>query len=134
MVAALALAKAFGDAATGITPWIDQVAEPIMEEYSPFVFGMLAVFCQLLTNIASNTGTLALFTPIAYTIASSVGGIGMEPLMMCILLTGCLGIFTLPASVSSAYLFGQKEWFSGSTIMKYGHPPTTFPLTVEIMY
>lgn len=120
--AAMTMASAFQSEATGIMAWIEKLVTPLVEGQNIYVFVLIIMVLSIvMTNIANNMATLAIFTPLAYTIGMSTGAnIQMEALMLCVLMTGATGLITPPASSISAYMYGEKEWLPGNCVFKYG--------------
>ena len=122
VASALTIAGAFKDDSTGIIAWIGEIVAPIVEGRSVVVFvGLIILLTTIMTNVANNMATLAIFTPLAYTVGISTGAdINMLAVMLCVLMTGAIGLATPPASSTTAYLAGEKEWVPGNSVMKYG--------------
>ena len=102
--------------------WIGEIVAPIVEGRSVVLFvGLIILLTTIMTNVANNMATLAIFTPVAYTVGISTGAdINMLAVMLCVLMTGAIGLATPPASSTTAYLAGEKEWVPGNSVMKYG--------------
>ena len=122
VASALTIAGAFKDDSTGIIAWIGEIVAPIVEGRSVVLFvGLIILLTTIMTNVANNMATLAIFTPLAYTVGISTGAdINMLAVMLCVLMTGAIGLATPPASSTTAYLAGEKEWVPGNSVMKYG--------------
>lgn len=122
VASALTIAGAFKDDSTGIIAWIGEIIAPIVEGRSVVLFvGLIILLTTIMTNVANNMATLAIFTPLAYTVGISTGAdINMLAVMLCVLMTGAIGLATPPASSTTAYLAGEKEWVPGNSVMKYG--------------
>lgn len=122
VASALTIAGAFKDDSTGIIAWIGEIVAPIVEGRSVVLFvGLIILLTTIMTNVANNMATLAIFTPLAYTVGISTGAdINMLTVMLCVLMTGAIGLATPPASSTTAYLAGEKEWVPGNSVMKYG--------------
>ena len=122
VASALTIAGAFKDESTGIIAWIGQIVAPIVEGKSVVVFILIIILLTtIMTNIANNMATLAIFTPLAYTVGISTGAnIQMLAVMLCVLMTGAIGLATPPASSTTAYMAGEKEWVPGNSVFKYG--------------
>lgn len=122
VASALTIAGAFKDDSTGIIAWIGEIVAPIVEGRSVVLFvGLIILLTTIMTNVANNMATLAIFTPLAYTVGISTGAdINMLAVMLCVLMTGAIGLATPPASSTTAYLAGEKEWVPGNNVMKYG--------------
>ncbi len=122
VAAAMTMASAFQSETTGIMAWIESVVTPMVAGQNIYVFVLIIMILSILmTNIANNMATLAIFTPLAYTIRMSTGAnVSMEALMLCVLMTGAVGLVTPPASSISAYMYGEKEWLPGNCVFKYG--------------
>lgn len=122
VASALTIAGAFKDESTGIIAWIGQIVAPIVEGKSAVVFILIIILLTtIMTNIANNMATLAIFTPLAYTVGISTGAnIQMLAVMLCVLMTGAIGLATPPASSTTAYMAGEKEWVPGNSVFKYG--------------
>lgn len=122
VASALTIAGAFKDDSTGIIAWIGEIVAPIVEGRSVVLFvGLIILLTTIMTNVANNMATLAIFTPLAYTVGISTGAdINMLAAMLCVLMTGAIGLATPPASSTTAYLAGEKEWVPGNSVMKYG--------------
>lgn len=122
VASALTIAGAFKDDSTGIIAWIGEIVAPIVEGRSVVLFvGLIILLTTIMTNVANNMATLAIFTPLVYTVGISTGAdINMLAVMLCVLMTGAIGLATPPASSTTAYLAGEKEWVPGNSVMKYG--------------
>ena len=122
VASALTIAGAFKDDSTGIIAWIGEIVAPIVEGRSVVLFvGLIILLTTIMTNVANNMATLAIFTPLAYTVGISTGAdINMLAVMLCVLMTGAIGLATPPASSTTSYLAGEKEWVPGNSVMKYG--------------
>lgn len=122
VASALTIAGAFKDDSTGIIAWIGEIVAPIVEGRSVVLFvGLIILLTTIMTNVANNMATLAIFTPLAYTVGISTGAdSNMLAVMLCVLMTGAIGLATPPASSTTAYLAGEKEWVPGNSVMKYG--------------
>lgn len=122
VASALTIAGAFKDDSTGIIAWIGEIVAPIVEGRSVVLFvGLIILLTTIMTNVANNMATLAIFTPLAYTVGISTGAdINMLAVMLCVLMTGAIGLATPPASSTTAYLAGEKEWVPGNSVVKYG--------------
>lgn len=122
VASALTIAGACKDESTGIIDWVGNIVAPLVEGRSVILFVALIIFLTtFMTNVANNMATLAIFTPLAYTVGVSTGAdINMLALMLCVLMTGSIGLATPPASSTTAYLAGEKEWVPGNNVTKYG--------------
>lgn len=123
VASALTIAGAFKDESTGIITWISEIVTPIVEGKSIFLFVLIIMLLStIMTNVANNMATLAIFTPLAYTVSTSIGAtdIQIQAIMLCVLMTGAIGLATPPASSTTAYMAGEKEWIPGNNVMKYG--------------
>ena len=79
----------------------------------------MCVVGMALTNVAKNSATAAMLTPIAYSVGIACGA-NPAALAVCVLLATNMGMATPPASAPAAIVHGEKEWIPGSDAVKYG--------------
>lgn len=105
--------------ATGFTPFLLSILDPVFGGISPLFFLIImCVISVIITNFCNNGAVVVALMPIAYTYSMAVG---LNPAITAIMVTMAAHIaFMTPAASASAALLHGNEWINTNAILKIG--------------
>jgi len=97
--------------ATGVTKWIGNVCEPLLDGFSGQILVFIVVAATTLCTQLTNTNACAAtFAPIGDALAVANGTVDPQALLACIILSCTLGIATPAAATTAAILYGESAY------------------------
>lgn len=115
LAAALLIAGALTDEATGVALWLTELATPIVSGRSSFIFILLiCVIAAIMTALSNNVATAAIFVPIVYTLGQAAGA-NSAALIICLMNACNIGLATPPASAPASLIHADTVWITGKT-------------------
>lgn len=113
----------FSNPSIGLTDWLSGVLAPVVEGLNPVVFiAIILFFGLILTNLVSNTVTVAVVFAIAMPLVTSgLFGTAIDPKAMAILMTVASNMaFATPPSSPPVAIVCDSGWVDTGTMLKWG--------------
>lgn len=111
------LSGAMANPASGITPFLMSVLEPLFGTGSPMFFALcMGLLATILTQFINNGAVGVALMPVIYSYCSNLGVAPELPVIMVVM--GVHLAFLTPAASSSAALLHGNEWASTKSIWK----------------
>lgn len=123
VAAALYVAGAVSNDATGIKSWLIEILNPLLGDKPAWLFfGIILLFILITTNFANNAGMVIALLPVTMAFSDQYPTIGLVSLYVSITMVAHFAILTPAASPYAGIMHGRKDLISMKEILTYGFP------------